>query len=307
MSVIGIRQAFACQKNSLGNSHQYPVFMGIGDQGKLEISDAIVKGYNEEDLPQYVNHKASWRSFQISLFDLAYLQLIYAAQDGADVEIVTEKIGTAYSGVWKFAGGNKFMGVDWTYMESMKERYIEFIGEVALPLEDHKTLLQAAVTNLPTNIPAAFPGKTDRGRSEALYQTPFFGSVNSPAGSVICNDFELVDYKHIIKTVTEKIAYNRSKTNWLQIMVELTINRTQAWQLLDYFNRKRDAAVVLVTKYKDGSSITYTYPEGVLFRKQDYVQDKQNANIKLTFTRNIPVADLAVNAYTKQVAVSTAV
>ena len=293
-AVLGIRQAFCCDRNSLPTTPIYIVPQGLGDEGKLEILENHISGNNDEYFPSETNFKVSWKTFQMDMYILGRL-IFFGQIRGADFEVTTEKTGLTYAGCYKFTG-EKFLGIDWTWLESKAERSCEVIGEAAYPDDEAKVLIQSAIVNTPTNlVPLGF---LQKGKFTGNLVKPYFGHAKSPAGVILCNGEEIVDRKLTIKPVTAKINYNRSKTNYININLELTIDQTKSQDLLNYLNKSRLAYVELFEKFGVSSGYTYKFHDGVLWRKHSQTVGKSEGNVKLSFNRNVTSSDVVVDGAT---------
>lgn len=302
--IIGIRQGFLCQKGTI-DAPQYSVAMGLGDEGTLEIKEEVVKAYQNEDLPSQVNFNVNFKTFQENLYTLSRALQVFAKEGGADGEVTTEKISSsAYGGVYRF-NGNSFLGVDFEWLESMKERSLKLTGEVALPLDDAKTLIQSAIVNNPEDLNALAMGH--RGKSFAEYKYPYFGFAHSPSGTVLCNGTEVIDRTLSLKTVGNKLQYNRTKVTWIELLLRLVIDKTKAQDLLDYLNKTRYAEVRIQEKANSWSGSTWIFGEGVLYRKQDMMIGKDDGNITLEFNKRLPINDFVIDPTAGTVTLSQAV
>ena len=310
MDRIGIRQILAA---AIGTAHltapSYICPMGLGDEAKLTRNENTQPGNNDEDFPLNTNYKAEWKSFQMSLFTLGYL-IYFAKTKGADVEITTEKIGsTSYGGVYKFFGVDKFMGVDFEWMLGSKERFWKFSGEVSLPPNLDKEIVQSAVTNTPRNL-NAHPGTgyTHRGVQHSLLAVPSYKSVQNPTGTLLCNGYEIVSRSYKISTVGDKLEFDRTGVNYLQLLYEITFKKNSAQDLLYMLNKNRYASLKIEEYNGNSDTIeTHDFAEGVFYRKQDFVNGKTEGTIKATFKKNLPLQDITVDTNLNKISVLAAV
>lgn len=302
--IVGIRQAFFATKGSIG-SPTYPIAMGLGDDCSLEMPEQPIKGYQDEDLPNEMNFKASFKTYQPTVTKLSNLFGIHAVNGGCDAQFVGEKYAAStYSGVYNFAGA-AFMGIDFELVESMRARYLQLTGEVALPIENALTLLQSSIVNAAWSLPGLSLG--NRGQNIADYKHPFFGSAQSPSGTLLCNGEEIMDRTLTIKSEGTKLQYNRTRINWVRVMLELTIDKSKSYQLVEYLVKSRNASVVLTEKDSESVNETWSFAEGVLYRKHAMSVAKDDAMIKLTFEKKLPLADFAFNTSTNTISVAQTV
>ena len=302
MSLVGVRQIFSCSKGTLSGVPQYVIAMGYGDEASLEIIENTIKGYNEDDLPNEINFKASFKTYQPSLSRLAYLIQDYSSKNGADFQIVGEKQSAGvYSGVYNL-NGNNFMGIDFEWVESMRSRYAQLIGEVALPYQEGLLVLQSAIVNSPEDLNVL--GHGHRGKRIDLYKNPYFGSMQSPSGTILCNGYEVLDRVLTLKTEGDKLQYNRTRVKWIRLTLELTIDRSKSYELVEYLAKTRNTTLKL--EEKDGATVvqTWDFGDGVLMRKQSMNINKNDAQIKLNYEKLLPLADFTINTALNKVSVT---
>lgn len=303
--IVGIRQALVCTKGTLNTTPTYAIPMGLGDDCSLEMPEVPIKGYQDEDLPNEMNFKANFKTYQPTVSKLAGLFLIHGIQGGVDAQFVGEKYATgAYSGVYNF-GGNNFMGLDFEVVESMKARYIQISPEVSLPIETALALLQSSIVNTPKDLNALSLGH--RGKNLTDYKHPFFGSAQSPASTLLCNGEQIMDRTLTLKSEGSKLQFNRTRISWVRVMLELTIDKSKSFELVEYLVKDRKAAVVLEERDSVSSLQTWSFGEGVLYRKHEMAVSKDDAMIKLSFEKKLPLFDFAFNVGTKTISVTQTV
>lgn len=303
--IIGIRQALFCTKGTLATTPTYSIAMGLGDDCSLEMPEQPIKGYQDEDLPNEMNFKAGFKTYQPTVTKLANLFLVHAITGGMDAQLVGEKYFTdTYSGVYNFNGPN-FMGIDFELVESMKARYLQLTGEVSLPIENALALIQSSIVNTPKDLNTLSLGH--RGKNIADYKHPFFGKAESPSGTLLCNGEEIVDRTLTIKSEGNKLQYNRTRINWVRVTLEITIDKSKSYQLVEYLVKDRNASVVL--EEKDSASVVerWSFGAGVLYRKHEMSIAKDDANIKLSFEKKLPLFDFAFNTGTNSISVAETV
>ena len=303
--IIGIRQALFCTKGTLATTPTNSIAMGLGDDCSLEMPELPVKGYQDEDLPNEMNFKAGFKTYQPTVTKLANLFLVHALTGGMDAQLVGEKYYTnSYSGVYNF-NGNNFMGIDFKLIESMKARYLELTGEVSLPIENALALLQSSIVNTPEDLNTLSLGH--RGKNLADYKHPFFGKIESPANTLLCNGEKIVDRSLTLESIGSKLQFNRTRISWVRVLLELTIDKSKSFELVEYLVKDRKAAVVI--EEKDSVSVVerWSFGEGVLYRKHEMSVAKDDAMIKLTFEKKLPLFDFGFNTGTNTISVSQVV
>lgn len=299
--IVGIRQAVFCQKGKL-NAPVYPIAMGLGDDCSLEMPEQTIKGYQDEDLPNEMNFKANFKTYQPTVGKMAGLFHIYGIEGGADAQFVGEKYFTnTYSGIYNFDGSN-FMGIDFEIVQSMKARYMQITGEVSLPIETGLVLQQSAIVNTPIDLFAL--GLGHRGKNILEYKHPSFGSIQSPTGTLLCNGAEIADRTLTLKSEGTKLQFNRTRVSWVRVTLEITIDRSKSWQLVEYLVKNRNAEIILEEKDSLSTTQTWVFGEGVLYRKHEMSISKDDAFIKLSYEKKLPLFDFAFDIGLNRVVVS---
>jgi hypothetical protein len=300
--IIGIRQALFCTKGTLSTTPTYAIPMGLGDECSLEMPEQTIKGYQDEDLPNEMNFKAGFKTYQPTVSKMAGLFLVHGIAGGVDAQFVGERYFTdTYSGVYNFEGNN-FMGLDFEIVESMRTRYMQLTGEVSLPIENALALLQSSIINTPKDLNGL--GLGHRGKNLADYKHPFFGTVQSPAATLLCNGEQIVDRNLTVKSEGSKLQYNRTRINWVRVILELTIDKSKSYELVEYLVKDRKAAIVLEERDSVSETETWNFGEGVLYRKHEMAVSKDDAMIKLTYEKKLPLFDFAFNTTSRTISVA---
>lgn len=304
----GIRQLFFCEKGYLSQATpQGVVAWGLGNLGSFIYEDVPIIGEQEEDFPNAVNFKIKANSLQGTIRDLDWMVNTFCKMGAVDCQVVTEKEASAvYGGVYNFeytgvAGPDKFMGFDFEWVESSKERYLSLMGEVSLPEELAKEIIQSSLVNTPKDLYALSYG--NRGRQPANYKKPYFDGLYSPDGTVLVNGSQVVDYKFTIKSIGKKLDYDRSDVSWVNVNLVLTVNKSRGYDLAAWYNQSRYDYLEIIQRNSASSVNTYTFAEGILWRKHKVNIDGKNRNVELTFNKNLPLADLSINSNTNTVSV----
>lgn len=295
MAVKGIRQILFCSKGQLLQvSPNNACSPGLSSEAKLVFEDVPVVDYREGDLPDKVKHTINARSHQVP-FLLLYRFMTDFIFNGVDVQAVGEKESATptYGGIFNYTGSKRFMGFDFEYVSSSKEKYCDLTFECSMDYIEHNTLLQDALTATPINLSTLSLG--NRGVNPDIYRNPNFHSMASPIATTFVNGYEIIDRKLTIKTVGSKLEYDRSDVNWINVNLEITINRATAWDLVQHFTKSRYAAVQMVDKIGLNNYENFTFNEGSLWRKHMVEIGKDKRDIKFTFNRNITPYDISVN------------
>lgn len=304
--IIGIRQLVLMKKGSFA-SPQYPVAMGLGDEAYIEMPEEAIKGYLNEDLPDTMNFKIVFKSYQYNYYTIGRLIQVFCVDGGVDAQAVLEKTSaTTYGGVYNFSGNN-FLGFEFEWRMGMKNRYFIATAEVSLPLAEAKLLIQSSLVNTPFNLTAAPFNMNHRGMDFDNFKTPYYGKIESPTGTVLVNGEEISDRDVVLKSVVSKLQFNRSKVNWINIMVSLTTKRTSAQEFLNYLNMTRNAELRIEEKFSPTAKETLLFGAGVLYRKHEKRISKDEGYIKLSYEKNLPIYDIVIDGPTSVLSVSMTV
>jgi hypothetical protein len=291
MSAVGIKQILLCDIGHLRNAPRYCVAMGMGDAATFDRTEVPVKGNNDEDFEGTVNHKHSFKTFQFGAADLAYL-LYYCKIGGADLEAVGQKISNGiYTGVYDYTGANP-MGVEFELLQSSKERSILITAEAAFETTTDRNIMQNANSIVPIDLNAL--GLGHRGVQPGKYVAPSISTLYNPQGTALCNGYQIIDRVYSIKCDAVKKEFNRSQVNWLIFNFVLTIDKVNAWELVEYLTRDRNASLRLDENAGNGS-FSYIFDSNLFWRKTELNISKTVGNIKLTFNRKISVGDIAID------------
>lgn len=303
--IVGVRQAFICKKGTLASPANIVQF-GLGDEATFEAVENPIKGYQDEDLPNETSFSLKFKTYQPTIQKIVNLLLVHGVANGVDAQVVGERSGlsSGYTGVYNFDGAN-FLGLDFEIVQSMKSRYIMIDAGVSLPNELALMLLQSSITNTPTDLYALNQGH--KGQYLGDYKHPFYGSAQSPAGTLLCNGEEIVDRTLSLKTESSKLQYNRSRINWIKISLQITIDRNRSWQLIEYLVKDRKASIKLEEKDSVSVNNTWEFADGVLFRKHEMPIAKDDSYIKLSWEKKIPLYDFGYDIGLNKISVSNAV
>lgn len=304
MAIKGIRQVFFCKKDQLHDvSPGYGTSPGLSSEGKLTFEDVPVVDYREGDLPDKVKHTLNVRTHQIPFLYL-YRFINFFALEGCDLQAVGEKETSTptYGGVFNYTGNKRFMGFDFEYVSGTKEKYCDLIFENSLDYAEHNTLLQDSLTAIPISLTGLSLGT--RGVIPDYYRNPNFHSMNSPIATTFVNGHEIIERKLTIKSVGSKLEYDRSDLNWININLEITVNKAKAYDLVQYFTKSRYASMQIVDKVGMTTFEEFTFGEGVMWRKHMVEIGKDKRDIKFTFNRNVTPYDVNVNYTTNIITVN---
>ena len=305
-AIKGIRQSLFCDKDTLLEVSPTNAFSpGLSTENKLIYEDVPVTDYREGALPDKVNHKFNSRSNQVSFLVLSRLVNL-AIAGGCDLQVVTEKQAAAvYGGVYNYTGNKRFMGFDFEYVIGTKERYCDLNFECSMDYQEHNYLLQDALTASPRDLSTLSLGV--KGVQPGLYRNPNFEALQHPVGTTLVNGYEIVDRKLTMKTVSGKLEFDRSDLQWFQFILEVTVNKAKAAELVSHFANSRYASIRMQERVSPSVVEMFNFGEGVMWRKHMVEIGKDKRDIKFTFQRNITPYDLNINTSTNILTVTEVV
>lgn len=300
----GVRQAFTTQKGQLHLANpQGLIPVGYNSDGDFMIDEKPVADYRDRHLPNMTNFNYRAVSKQPTMSMLAWFIFDYHRGCEAQITLEKETSGTT-GGVYNFDGENH-MGIDFEWRENSEERSCEFTLEVDLENEVAMQVIQSASVNTPRDLNAL--GLGHRGQSLSNYRAPFPGVNESPIGTPLCNNEEILSKEFRIKNITTKRYRNRSRTVWINFYIRLLLDRSANFQLIELFSKQRNAAVKLSERNTLSSSFTYTFNEGVLFRKNKLDLDKSKKEVEAVFEANVAIADITMPTGTNSLIISESV
>lgn len=297
MAIKGIRQIIAASKNTLLTTPVNIYSPGLSSDASHTFNDVTIKEHREAELPDKVLSTVMATSRQTQLWQLAIMIGDYSI-NGCDLQIVSEKENpwSPTGGVFNYTGNTRFMGFDFEYLLGGKDRSTKITGEVALDYEEHVALMQNSL--VATALDGVAVGVGKKGVQPGQYRAPKFVKVDSPSGTTLVNGFELIDRKLSFKSISSKLEYNRSVLNWVQVMLELKINKANGQDLIDYFTKTRYAAIQMQERVSSSVIETFNFGEGVLWRAHNFSSMTNARDITLRFTRNIAPFDIVIDAGT---------
>jgi hypothetical protein len=304
MSAIGLKQIVLCDRGRLRNNPQFLVAMGMGDEAGFERTEVPVKGNNDEEYEDKVEHKYSYKSFQFTSQILAYL-LYFAQQGGADLQVVGQKVATGvWTGCYDYTGDN-FMGIDWELTQSMKDRSLLITPAVALEASVDRQIMQSANSVVPLDLNALALGHL--GVNPSIYVAPGKQVISNYTGFALCNEWEVIDRVYKIKTIGIKRYRDRTKVTFINFNFSITIDQVNAWQVITYLANPRNNGLYVTETLPTGGVFTFDFGSNLFQKKTDFLNKKSEGNIKLTFNRNISLGDIVVDVNNNKLTVAATV
>lgn len=176
--------------------------------------------------------KFSGKTIQPDMLMLKKIIGTYLSDYGADVEITAtpQTSGQAASGgIFQFFGNN-FMGIDFNWIMSNKERTLEVIGELALEYPNMQALIDASDSNTAIN----WAGITNNGIDVTRQKFPYLDFPDSLMSGF--GKEEVVEYSLSIKVVGDRSLYERLQADYLDINVEFVLKSAAVPDLVTMLN-----------------------------------------------------------------------
>jgi len=266
--------------------------MGLGDEATFDRTENPIKGNNDEEYPDKVLHKYSFKSYQ---FSASILQRIlgFAKAGGADFQAVGQKTGPgAWTGVYEYIGDN-FMGLDWEITQSQKERSILYTPSTAYEGFVDLAIMQSANSLNPIDL--AQLGLGSMGINQDIYVAPDKQFASNYPNVLLCNEWEVIDRVYKIKTMGGKRYRDRTSVTFINFNFSITIDRVNAYDVVNYLANNRANTLTIGERLPNGSNFSYVFGGNVFQRKTELTNKKSEGNIKLTFNRNISLGDITVD------------
>lgn len=250
-SRAGLGEIAFCDLGTLATTPNDAVAMGIRSAAKIESEPFnTVQLYRSSQGPNLVNRKFNAaETYQPTMFMLK--KFIEWAKDGADVQILTTKQDGGSQNVFKFIGDNR-LGIDFEYGITQDKRYLKPILEGAAEVGTHKTFIDGADSE--TAVDLSF---TNEGKDEAAYKFPWFLAIEVPKTTALVDKFSFTSRQLIIKTPqNKKMQYNRSKSDYINIMLEVAIEaKVSIAEVVAILNKAWSPSILLKEKNQaDGST-----------------------------------------------------
>lgn len=301
MAAIGIKQYLICHPGTLRNDPDTILVMGMGDEASFERTEVPQKGMNDEDYEGKWNHKHSFKSFQFSAQRLQNaIDLCIAG--ACDLQAVGQKRGAnVWTGIYDYTGDNP-LGFGFEMQQNSKDRFFLFTAEAQFEAWADLQIMQSAGIILPIDLNDL--GLGHLGINPAEYAAPSFSTLFNPATTAVCNGYEIIDRKYAIKSVAVKKEFNRDQVNWINFNFQITIDKTDASDVVEYLSNDRGATLKITENGPGGVPFTFDFDSNLFWRVTESIQKKTEGNIILKFNRNISLGDIAIDTETNILSVS---
>ncbi len=281
----GIRRIALWDK---ANTEAGIIVLTMRQAGKLTITDKEdIKDFRNRVLPDMINFKIEAVSYDIGR-PLLYYLLVHAKADGVSTEVITRKISTGvYDGIFSFAGDN-FLGLDFEYTMSQKERSAKIMLEATYERDIALAILNDAYGN---NTPNDLNGFDEVSFLTDYYRPAYFSYCKyGSSDTVLFTKDQIVSRKLTVKSKGNKTVYDRTIVNMLDVLFEVELAKSEIGDIKTFFE-SIPVAPKLSLQEKDpaGKSELHVFKEGVLSLSRETNIADDSRTIKLKFQGDVPI------------------
>lgn len=295
MAHKALRQLLFTQKNTLMLATPVSMFApGLMQNASLKTKEINVTEYRGGELPHKTENIITATSLQTNFRDLQVFMLVYNLEGGCDVQAVGQKnSSTTYDAVYNFTGDKRYMGFDFEYFLESNQRGCIVTGKVNLDADEQKSLNQDSIIAVPKDYVALGMGK--RGVEPLKYRKPNLEYIQSPIGTSFVNNENIVSRKLRIKSVANQLESGRGDVPMIEVTLEVTINKTESWELVNYLNKNKYASIKLVERVSPTSLETFSFDDGVLWRTHEFNHGIDNIYSTYRWKRMVAIHDIAID------------
>jgi hypothetical protein len=287
-SRAGLKQIVLCDSGTLLTTPSNPIAAGLRNAAAMERTPfKEVKDYRNRILKNMVNFKIEWESLQPTMLMLK--SLVGWINLNCDAQVVTVPQSSGGSGdVYQFAGVNK-AGLDFEYVITADKRSLKPTLEVAMEYERAKTFIDSA----DNNSPITFANISGDGADFPRYRAPYYLSFEAPKTAAVFGAPELVERSYSIKTKNKKSIYNSSIVDYLAF--EFSIAARDASIVKQIEAMSKDASPSVYIKEQNSGSFydAFDFTAGILTLHDEFKDGDDDRNLKLVFSADVPVSDIA--------------
>lgn len=286
---VGINQIGLCKIGTLLTTPTNIINLGLRPAATLNVDPfETSKDFRDRELRNRSNFKISAKTHQPTLKALMDIISTYYGDGGADVELksVPQSSG-ADGGCFQFNGTTNYMGVDFEYLLTSKERTLGLTLEYAPTFLEAKAIIDASDSNTPASL------GSDYGINLSLQRYPWLASISD--GVDTYNLDELVDYSMSIKPMGDRDLNNRIIPDYISFMIEITTRRSRisdvvasmAGSLMPSLTIQHDTSLSSATYEK------FTFAAYALSKMQAVNIGDEKRFMKLTFAGKVPLGNIS--------------
>jgi len=286
---VGINQIAIVDKGSLLTTPAGKVVLGLRTPSQLEFTPFNpITDYRERDLRNFINAKITAKTLQPNIDMLNNLVSTILPDRGGDVELLAVPQSSGVDGgCFQFNGDNNYMGVEFDWIMSSKERSMAFDLQVALEYEEMAALIDAADANTPATL-----GVTNYNILFADQKHPYI-----VVGDAVFTKDEIIDYNFSLKPVgSERSIYNRLVADYIMVYFDLTVRAATISNLVSVLARDLSPALVVREDNNVGGTLfdRFSMAAGVLSLNMDpaYIGDDKRY-LRLVYKGKVPLGNLA--------------
>lgn len=309
---IGLKR-LAAWNLATGPSKENLIVFDLRKPAKLEITEEGIEDYRKRTLPTYTNMKISVDTLNVGRPLLFYLLAQATDSDLVSLEALSEKNGGVYDGIYLFDSTGQKLGVDFDYVASNSERMASVTYEAKFEKSVANAILNAATTNVtPIDFTAIDGGTANIATFTSLqYRTPYLSFIkynaNGGSDTVLVAPEDVISYKLSLKTEGRKTLHNRTVVDYINANLEVEIASADKTTIKNlHLLTTTDFAPAIKFQMKDSDSTyeNHEFADGVLTTKFEGVVGDDARSIKMVFSGNIPLGNVAYTEATNTYAYS---
>lgn len=304
-SIAGIKHIIIANPNSIlsdgfnTGANQYFCAAQVRDKSKLVMTDKGIKDYRERLIPQQKNFKLETKVFDAN-FRLLQLLVQYYVREGVELQVLMERQTQELNsgGCFRFAGNN-FLGVDFDFFLSSKERSCSLTFEASLEYADGKALLSAAETNevysLPTSAvsnPYNSPSYFDPSHITFPAKISFYNQ----AGNLLLAVNGLDDYELHFKTAGSKNSYDRTVVQYIETQLKIESSDASMATLKKFLNEEGFDRFGYIKAVVAKTNEEFIFGGGTFGLEPEATLSDDERKLILNFSARVPMLDIAFDS-----------
>jgi len=290
ISKSGIKVIYLTERGKLFTAPVYELRAGLRDKAELIINDSFnaAKTVRGVHLPTMIDFKLSSKTFQAG-FDNLKSMLYYVSAGGCEGQIIAhpQSSDPKSGGVFNFAGDN-FLGSNFKFMLSNKERSLAFDLEMATDIDEGKDIISQSLTN-------AILEEAVSGIDKTKFIAPQFSALTFNSSNVFAKD-ELLEWSIAIDTKeTEKTVYNRSKVDYVKLSITAKGSDATITNIVSKLNNNSLSQLVFTSKVSSSINDVITINPNAIAQQEDITIGDDSRNMAVKWEAEIPLGLISID------------
>jgi hypothetical protein len=267
----------------------------------LKIDDLEdIKTYRGQILPANVNFSSEVEILNSAPGGWSVLDflLLAAKANGVCAEFLGERTGVStHEGVYKFIYPN-YIGVDWEYGFEAKKRFAKVTLGRSFGRITAKAIVADSVTADYTHFGVSpYDYEPGYNGTTQFFLNEFFSFTYGTARTVLFDRGDIVDMKVIMKTESEKSAYDVPFCSWITIDLSITLNKASKTDINDLLAiTEMCPQINFRVKYNDADNYEeHQFDAGVLSFKKGFNLADKSRTATLTFSGKVNPYSIAAS------------